>query len=156
METIHQLAVEIWPDTYRAILTNEQIEYMMDMMYSKKVLFQSIETNEQEFYLLIENEKAIGFIAIKKLEIPSTIKLNKIYILRSNQGKGYGKLLIDFTIDLCKNIGADLLQLNVNRNNPALSFYQKLGFKIIKEENILIGKGYFMDDYIMQMKIDNL
>jgi len=44
--------------------------------------------------------------------------------------------------------------LNVNRFNPAVSFYEKYGFKIIKEEVIDIGNGYVMDDYVMEMLVN--
>jgi ribosomal protein S18 acetylase RimI-like enzyme len=40
--------------------------------------------------------------------------------------------------------------LNVNRYNPAKDFYEKLGFKIILEEDIPIGQ-YWMNDYVMRL-----
>ena len=43
----------------------------------------------------------------------------------------------------------DSLELNVNRNNPAIRFYVKLGFHIIDEVDIAIGSGFYMNDYIM-------
>ena len=47
--------------------------------------------------------------------------------------------------------GAGILELNVNRyNKNALQFYTKQGFAIIKEEDIAIGKGFFMNDFVMQ------
>ena len=49
--------------------------------------------------------------------------------------------------------GATVLQLNVNRHNTAKSFYEKLGFAVIKEEDIDIGSGYFMNDYIMEKRL---
>ena len=42
------------------------------------------------------------------------------------------------------------LTLNVNRFNKAIDFYLKNGFKIIKEENIEIGNGFLMEDYVME------
>jgi ribosomal protein S18 acetylase RimI-like enzyme len=41
----------------------------------------------------------------------------------------------------------------VNRHNRALHFYEKQGFKIIREEDIDIGSGYFMNDYVMELTI---
>jgi ribosomal protein S18 acetylase RimI-like enzyme len=43
--------------------------------------------------------------------------------------------------------------VNVNRHNKALHFYEKYGFKIIREEDIDIGEGYFMNDYVMELKL---
>jgi ribosomal protein S18 acetylase RimI-like enzyme len=47
--------------------------------------------------------------------------------------------------------GLTYLELNVNRQNTAIGFYKKLGFKIIAEEDIPIGNGFFMNDYVMQI-----
>ena len=43
------------------------------------------------------------------------------------------------------------LELNVNRQNIAVGFYKKLGFNIVAEEDISIGNGFFMNDYVMQI-----
>jgi hypothetical protein len=41
----------------------------------------------------------------------------------------------------------------VNRYNKAKGFYEKLGFKVIGKEDIDIGNGYLMNDYVMQLEI---
>ncbi|MBR2363886.1 MAG: hypothetical protein IKA79_01680, partial [Lentisphaeria bacterium] len=38
LERVQLLAQQIWPETYKEILTEEQISYMMEMMYSSSVL----------------------------------------------------------------------------------------------------------------------
>ena len=58
--------------------------------------------------------------------------------------------MIDYIIEEIKKENATALRLNVNRQNNALSFYKHLGFKIINEEDIDIGNGYFMNDYVME------
>jgi hypothetical protein len=42
------------------------------------------------------------------------------------------------------------LELNVNRHNPATVFYQKMGFEIVYSEDIDIGQGFWMNDYVMR------
>ena len=49
-----------------------------------------------------------------------------------------------------KTLGGVSLQLNVNRNNKAKEFYERQGFAVIKEEDIDIGNGYLMNDYVME------
>ena len=63
---------------------------------------------------------------------------------------GYGKALLAAVEDAVKAAGSNILELNVNRNNPAMGFYKKQGFGIIYEEDIQIGNGYEMNDYVMQ------
>ena len=49
---------------------------------------------------------------------------------------------------------ANALDLNVNRYNySAQSFYEKFGFKVLKEEDIHIGGGYFMNDYVLRYSL---
>ena len=58
--------------------------------------------------------------------------------------------MLDHIVSAVKQKDASSLQLNVNRKNKALHFYEKQGFKIIREEDIDIGSGYFMNDYVLE------
>jgi ribosomal protein S18 acetylase RimI-like enzyme len=70
-----------------------------------------------------------------------------------SQGKGTGKFVINEILKAIIIKGGKALQLNVNRNNRAKEFYEKLGFTIIREEDNDIGNGYLMNDYVMEKKI---
>ena len=61
--------------------------------------------------------------------------------------------MLDFIINDIKPLQAAQLELNVNRKNKAINFYKKYGFTILKEEDIDIGEGYFMNDYVMGMEV---
>ena len=37
----------------------------------------------------------------------------------------------------------------------AINFYKKNGFQIIREEDVDIGNGYYMNDYVMSKSIGN-
>ncbi len=50
-------------------------------------------------------------------------------------------------------LGGTALQLNVNRSNKARFFYEKLGFNVVREEDIDIGNNYFMNDFVMEKKV---
>ena len=148
---IRELTFNIWPQTYAASLSPDQISYMLDMMYSESSLQQQM-NNGSRFVFVYENEVPVGFAAYF-LKEPSVFKLDKIYILPSQQGKGTGRFVIDHIIDEIKKKGATALQLQVKRDNKARYFYEKLGFNIIEEKDFDIGNGYFMKDYIMEKKI---
>jgi len=150
LPVIQNLANIIWPATYSELVTPQQVDYMMELIYSNSSLQKQIEKGHQ-FIIAYDDDKAVAFASYSAREDnPEVYKLHKIYILPNQQGKGIGKQLIDYI----KNdiIPASSLQLNVNRNNKALQFYQKIGFKIIAEEDIDIGNGFYMNDYIMEIK----
>ena len=148
---IRDMAYEIWPETYSQILSKDQLEYMLGLFYNEQKLRTEIEQGV-EFIVVYEDVQPAGFASFSKTE-PEVYKLHKIYVLPSQQGKGTGRFIIDEVIKAIKQVGAMALQLNVNRNNNAKLFYEKLGFVVIREEDIDIGNGYFMNDYVMEKKL---
>ncbi len=144
-----------WPDTFKEILSDEQIRYMLDWMYSLKTLASQID-NGHQFYLLTENGNDLGFIGIE-LNYPyvGNTKIHKIYVLPDAQGKGIGAKLIEKVVKDSEFNAINTLTLNVNRYNKAIDFYLKIGFKITKEENIDIGNGFLMEDYLMERKLND-
>jgi len=148
---IRELSFRIWPATYSAILTPDQMEYMLGLLYSEATLSDQM-NKDYEFLIVEENSKAIGFASFS-LVAPAVFKLHKIYLLPETQGKGAGRFVIDTLIQTMKDKGGRSMILNVNRHNKARSFYEKIGFEIIKEEDVDIGNGYFMNDYVMEKNL---
>ena len=151
IEAIQHIAFSTWPVAYSAILSNEQLQYMLDMFYSKESLTSQI-NNQHQFIIAKTNNNIIGFASFNQINI-NTHKLQKLYVLPSEQKTGAGKLLLNEVIRLTKEAGKTKLQLNVNRHNKAIGFYEKLGFEIIKEDDINIGHNYYMNDYVMELNI---
>ncbi|HNP21912.1 MAG TPA: GNAT family N-acetyltransferase [Panacibacter sp.] len=146
---IQAITYKVWPETYKAILTGEQISYMLGMMYSTSSLEQQMEQGHS--FLLVKDADDYVAFASYAFYKPGIYKLHKIYALPNQQGKGIGKQIIQYISAELKPQGISLLQLNVNRHNKAKGFYEKLGFMVIAEEDIDIGNGYFMNDYVMQL-----
>lgn len=149
---IRDMAYKIWPSTYGSILSQEQIDYMLDLFYSEKALHEQMEQHI-EFIIVYDGVHPVGFASFG-LSLPRVYKLHKIYVLPSQQGRGTGRFIIDQLVKAMKTKDAISLQLNVNRQNNAKSFYEKLGFVVINEEDIDIGNGYFMNDYVMEKKFE--
>jgi ribosomal protein S18 acetylase RimI-like enzyme len=148
---IRELCFKVWPQTYASILSQEKIDYMLDLMYSSDSLEKQMDTGSQ-FIFVYEDEQAVGFAAYFE-KSPIIFKLDKIYILPSQQGKGTGKFVIDYILEVIKQKGATALELQVHRQNKARNFYEKLGFVIIEEKDFDIGNGFFMNDYVMEKKL---
>lgn len=148
---INQLAHEIWPYAYLEILGEAQLKYMLDKIYSILSLEHQFSVLNQSFIIATENKIPVGFASYSPHEDATVYHLNKIYVLPNQQGKNIGKFMLDHIISAIKKYGASSLQLNVNRYNKALHFYEKQGFKVIRQEDIEIGSGYFMNDYVLEM-----
>ena len=144
------LAEKIWPLAYGTILSKEQLSYMLNWMYSIETLEKSFDKGN-EFYCAFDNDLPLGFLELEFLnEKISSIKLQKIYVLPSEQNKGIGKNFLQLALLRAKNRGARNVILQVNRANKAVEFYLKNNFCIISEEDFPIGNDYYMNDYVME------
>ena len=149
LSRINDLAKKTWFDTYKSILKEDQLIYMFDMMYNIKNLEHNMK-NGSSFYIIYDRED-VGFV--EYIIKDKVVKLNKIYVTPNQQGKGIGKILIKFVCDIAKKQRKQQVELNVNRYNKAVNFYLKENFKIIKDENIDIGRGFLMEDFVMRKLI---
>jgi ribosomal protein S18 acetylase RimI-like enzyme len=149
---IRELTFRVWPQTYASILSQEQIDYMLDMMYSEASLQKQMTIEGSRFIIVYEDGNPVGFASYAETE-PERWKLHKIYVLQNQQGKGTGRFVIDHIIEEIKKKNASSLFLQVNKHNKAKAFYEKLGFSEIDFINLDIGNGFFMNDYIMEKKL---
>lgn len=154
IEIIQKLAHEIWPTAFKNILKPEQINYMLEMMYSLNALKIQMTEKQHQFLLLKENENYLGFAAFEiNFGNKSETKIHKLYVLPNFHGKGLGKKLMTEIEKIALKYQNTSLVLNVNRFNKAIQFYGALGFLITKEENIDIGNNYWMEDFVMAKPI---
>ncbi|MFD2144482.1 GNAT family N-acetyltransferase [Mucilaginibacter antarcticus] len=151
-ETIHMLAHEIWPPTYSPIISREQLNFMLADRYAVDVIAKQIEESVQTYLLLIEEDKPVAFAAFSPDDDPEVYRLHKLYLLPVTQGKGYGKAMLQAVVDRVIDAGKDKLDLNVHRQNPAKSFYDKMGFKVLYEADIPYGP-YLLNDFIMRKEL---
>jgi len=164
---INQLAWQIFPHTYCEILTPVQIDYMMEWMYSVSSLAQQMAQGHR-YFLLYEldgedHREPCGYVSIDQ-EAPQLWHLQKIYVLPRKQGLNYGATLFQHAVAYIKKLNTTKMrlgepvapcgiELNVNRNNRARLFYERMGMHIVRQGNFPIGEGFFMQDYIMRLDV---
>jgi len=149
---IRSISERTWPSTYGHIISQEQIDFMLDWMYSDESLATQFEKGHQ-FFIAQLNGSDIGFCSVSKSdEGQGDYKLNKLYILPNIQKSGAGTALLNKAIEIAKAAGSTSLFLQVNKHNNAYEFYLKKGFIKETEFKFDIGNGFYMDDYVMRLK----
>lgn len=150
---IQKIAYRSWQESYVDIISQEQIEYMLNLMYSEEELRTHFKKNYHYFFIKNDAEKNVGFMGIEKDAEPDATKLHRLYLLKSEKGKGYGKAAIQFLKEWVKTAGNSKIILNVNKFNPAKEFYLKAGFLVYNEGVFDIGNNFVMDDFLMEFII---
>ncbi len=154
------LAKRIWNAHYPSIISQEQIDFMLEDRYAPEHLLKQL--HEGQHFLLAEQEgEVLGFLSYSPLKhvLNTTLRgydygegacfLHKFYLASECHGKGLGSAMLG---ELHRRIPEiRLLRLQVNRRNEqAWRFYQKQGFEIIAEADFEIGGGFLMEDFVME------
>ena len=154
LELVRKVADEVWPVTFRPILSEEQVRYMMEMMYSQAVMEREFDGGIS-FYGVFDADACIGYISLGPC--PSSegaAKLHKCYLLTGYHGKGIGSMMLAKAKEIAKGAGYARLRLNVNRQNArAIKAYVRNGFTTVETVDKPIGNGFFMNDYVMEASL---
>ena len=147
---IRDLAEKSWNSSYAEILSQNQIDYMLSQMYSVEEISAHLQNPDYHYYLIFNENTAVGFMGYEHHYEPETTKLHRIYLIDEAKGKGCGKTALNFLKKQTSESGDLRIILNVNKENNAKSVYQSQGFSIYKEDVFDIGNGFVMDDYLME------
>ena len=149
IEAVAGLAHEIWYEYYVALIGRAQVDYMVAKFQSSGAV--AAQLREGYEYFLIQRAGAdIGYCAVQPHPENGSLFLSKLYLLRDCRGAGTGRVCMEFIEQLARRRGLNLLWLTVNKGNPAVKAYERLGFRIAADLVMDIGGGYVMDDFRME------
>ena len=159
IQTIRDIADIAFRATYASIISPGQIDFMLDWMYSEETLAREMSSGVN-YLLLVCDGKAVAYVSFgpddkaqSGLSSGVLYHLHKIYILPEFQSRGFGRVLFAAAEACMRKRGAIAFELNVNRSNPALGFYERMGMHISRSGDFYIGNGFFMNDYIMRKEL---
>ena len=162
MMQVHDMAEVVFRHTYKDILSPEQMDYMMDWMYSPANLKKQLEDGHV-YFMAYRDGVPCAYVSVQPDSTDDDgrllFHLHKIYVMPSEQGRGLGKMMfahaLSYVADVADGRPASV-ELNVNRNNPAVGFYRHLGLKILRQGDFHIGNGFYMNDYIMGIDLNDI
>ena len=151
IQAIAQIAFRL---TYKDILSPQQMDYMMEMMYSDASLREQMGPQGNVFFI----EEGKGYASVrfdrKLADGSDCFHLEKLYVLPGCQKTGLGRELFGRVVEQARSsvCGKSFrIELNVNRANPAVGFYEHIGMRKDRQGDFPIGGNFYMNDYIMAM-----
>ena len=150
---ISRLGHKIFGETYKDILSEEQIEYMLEMSYSTFSILRQMQNNNT-FYIVYCEGEPCGYIAIERKK-DNMFHLQKLYLHSDMHGQNIGREMMNKVYEHAKELSPNgaTITLNVNRENPTLGFYKKMGWEIIDSGDFELGGGFYANDYIMKYEV---
>lgn len=153
IDMLASLASEIWHEYWPVILSQEQIDYMVEKFQSSTVMKSQIENDRYIYNILEDRDNLIGYFGICPKD--DYLFLSKLYIKKDFRNLGCGRLAFNKIKQISLELGKKKIQLTVNKNNiNTIKAYEKWGFKTIDSVVTDIGYGFVMDDYIMEYSLE--
>lgn len=147
-----EMASTIWKECYKNIVSDGQIEYMLEKYLSLNAVKAQAENDGYEYYFLSDTDERVGFLALKPEK--DRLFVSKVYVKKDKRKMGYGKALLSFAEKRAGQLHMRDMYLTVNKNNlNAVNVYKAYGFILTDSVVTDIGSGYVMDDYIFAKEI---
>ncbi|QFF99356.1 N-acetyltransferase [Psychrobacillus glaciei] len=129
IESIRAIAAHTWKDTYSKFIPKDIQEKVLKDAYSMGTMDNRFKSS---IMLVAESKKEIMGYAFFSGDLSSKdVFLESLYVHPNHQGKGAGKQLL---LTGLSNFKEPLsLSLTVYKGNPNIAFYEREGFKVIKE-----------------------
>jgi diamine N-acetyltransferase len=150
---VASLAHEIWYEFYVPLIGRAQVDYMVSKFQSAAAMAMQIRDG-YEYFLVQRDAGNIGYCALRENTAERALFISKFYLHRDVRGSGTGRACMEFIEGLARRRGLALLWLTVNKGNPSVNAYKRLGFHIAADLVMDIGAGFVMDDYRMEKPLN--
>ncbi len=152
---IQKIAYETWPNTFGQVIPEEQINYMLQLIYNEESLKKQILEKSHNFILAEKDNQPLGFTSYEiNYNSEPQLMIHKLYILPATQGLGIGTKFLNLLSGIAQVNKNNQLSLKVYyENTKAIGFYEKYGFKKIGTETTDIGNNYNVLDNVMVKKL---
>jgi diamine N-acetyltransferase len=133
--TLASLAYDIYFDHYRHFW-NDGGEWYVANAFSDSQLGSEITDLKNLFYFAVIEDKKVGFLKLRpENQLASTegngFEIERIYLSNKTTGKGIGRKLMEFAINMAQNQQKDYVWLKaMDTSHDAIRFYRSLGFEI--------------------------
>ncbi|QUE52128.1 GNAT family N-acetyltransferase [Luteolibacter ambystomatis] len=122
-----ELAQTGWPDELKAEFCRMQFE-------AQDAHYRTYYPNAR-FTVIVRGGEQMGRLYVDRWE--KEIRVMDIALLPSCRGRGAGTFLLKELQTEARDAGK-VLSIHVERFNPALLWYQRLGFQVVEEKNVYL------------------
>ncbi len=138
---IAQIEIEVWRDTYPALLPSEYLIDRMDIARVAALWARRLEDRSFADCCRVAVDAVDGVIAFatfgaaRERDVLFDSEIYEVYVLTDYQNQGIGRRLCADAAEELQKRGAESLVVEVIEGNPARFFYETLGAKIAARKN---------------------
>lgn len=157
---LRELAIRIYRETFSGQNSPANMEAFLQSDYSIESFNKEFDCDGSHYFFACDGQAPVGYIRLREnaevesLLGKSTIELHRLYVDVDFQGRGVGRLLMEFAIDYARKQRVEWIWLGVWEHNPrAQSFYKQWGFEKFSEHIFTMGDEA-QTDWLLKKRID--
>lgn len=153
LRTLAAMADEIWHECFPDIISDMQIDYMVEKFQSYEAIKKQIEDEGYHYFVVEIDGVPAGYYGLCK-KPDGTMFLSKLYLRQEMRGRGIASMMYREIKRFTRREGCELIKLTVNkRNTHAINVYKHIGMRLLDETVTDIGGGFVMDDYVFGIMV---
>ncbi len=159
LETLQAISIETFRHTFEKDNSEENMQSYLEKACTKEQLEKELKTPGSGFFYLHVNDELAGYLKVNEGEAQTEhiddngLEIERIYIRTGYKRQGLGTLLLNKAVDIAKRNVRSSVWLGVwEHNQPALTFYKKMGFEQVGAHSFFMGDDE-QTDFIMRKKL---
>ena len=129
-----ELAVTGWSD--------EQKEMFLQQQFTAQSIFYEQHFPDASFKIILDHQQAIGRLYVDRRA--DEIRIIDIALIPNYRGAGIGSEILNDILNEAAEI-KKAVKIHVEKNNPALNLYYRLGFKQIDDQGVYLLMEWLPD-----------
>lgn len=157
---IADLSRETFYNAFAPANTREDMDKFMNEVFTREKLMAELDLPGNIFLLAYAGNEVAGYVRIRDKSIPETsldtdniIEIARIYTASASTNKGTGTALMNRCIEIAREKQRRYLWLGVwEKNEKAIRFYERFGFKKFGEHDFVLGNDV-QTDWFMKLAL---
>lgn len=146
-------------ESYAQLNTAENMQAYMDNAFTAEKIGKELSDPQSDFYFAKMDNTVVGYLKLNfaaaqtDLKSADSLEIERIYVRKSHQGLGIGKMMLEKALQIAKKKGLATVWLGVWEQNPAaIGFYESQGFVPFGKHTFQLGEEAQLD-ILMQRRV---
>jgi len=159
LKALSQISKETFVAAFALQNNPEDFEHYIKNAFSLETIATELKNNASHFYFVYTNKARVGYFKLNEFDAqnefqePNGLELERIYVLKEYQAKGFGTQILHKIIEIATKKDKEYIWLGVwEYNKKAIRFYQKNGYLKFATHPYFIGKDK-QTDWLMRKEL---
>lgn len=143
---LRDISEETFIDTFLAQNEPKNINAYVSKAFSLRRITSEYDDPNSNFFFAKYGSEIVGYMKVNtgsaqtEQAIPNAMEVERIYVRKRFQGKGIGRILLDFALSKASELSVQHVWLGVwEKNTRAIAFYSRMGFSTFGYHNFMMG-----------------